>query len=64
MGGDEHVKLVPLQPSSQEYKDVESSFLSTAQQSVNAVKKVRAIIKIQLTVRANVLHCKFISHKH
>ncbi|KAK2181573.1 hypothetical protein NP493_393g05033 [Ridgeia piscesae] len=43
MGGDEHVKLVPLQPSSQEYKDVESSFLSTAQQSVNAVKKIERV---------------------
>lgn len=51
MGEDEHVKLEPMQPSSQEYKKVESVFMSTSGRSVNSVKKVNAITEITDSVR-------------
>ena len=49
MDGDEHVKLVQVQATSQEYKTVESTFMSTAQQTVNSIKKV-IIIEILYTL--------------
>ena len=39
MDGDEHVKLVKLQATSEEYKKVASTFKSPAHQSVNNIKK-------------------------
>ena len=44
MDDNEHVKLEPLQPTSQEYKKVETTFMSTAQRTVNTVQKVNELI--------------------
>ena len=46
MDDNEHVKLETLQPTSQEYKKVETTFMSTTQGTVNTVQKVNEPIEI------------------
>ena len=63
MDDDEHVKLVMLQATSQEYKKVESAFISTAQRTVSSVKKVNEIvIEILHIVRVCSLHENISQH--